>query len=416
VSEPSLRQDAQVDHPGLVGARWWQDSVVDPIGRRKTLLMLLAAGGGIAISGLVIDACNPTRHGRRSALALQREYGWSFGAATENLVYNGQSTEPFNAGRLDQMVKELAPRVGGYLPFYVPTLFEALTAVPRSVSSDDPTPIPPLNAALRPVLTDTMKKAFKRAQVSAGVLASVPGTALVVDLNGEDSVAFAAGASDVFDPVFLFDNWPHPRGVVASHMTLAAAAYYQPMFAKAQRGAGPAPGGGAASRGDAPPLFVLDDQRLAPYTDAAERFDNRWVARMPSAHALRALGITRLVYVAPYRRTPWELDDLNDDLVADHAAGISIVAIDLNTIDLAAVSTPPSTPQAVVLSLPPLGASYSPVPRHTPFSSGAPGEGRPTPADFGSVPVVLGLLGGALLGVAWSRSGTWNRSGGSGGG
>jgi hypothetical protein len=417
VSEPSLRQDAQIDHPGLVGARWWQDSVVDPIGRRKTLLMLLAAGGGIGIAGLVIDACDPTKHGRRPALALQREYGWSFGAATESLVFNGQSTEPFNAGRLDQMAKELAPRVGGYLPFYVPTLFEALTAVPRSVSSDDPTPIPPLKSVLLPVLTDSMKKAFKRAQSSAGLLASVAGTALVVDLNGEDSVAFAAGACSVFDPVFLFDNWPHPRGVVASHMTLAAAAYYQPMFAEAQRSPAPASAGGAAgTHADVPPLFVLDDQRLAFYADAAEKFDNRWVARMPSAHALKALGITRLVYVAPYRRMPWELDDLNDDLVADHAAGISIVAIDLNTIDLANVSAPPANPQAVVLSLPPLGVSYAPVPRRSPFSSGAPGEGRPTPPDFGSVPVVLGLLGGALLGVAWSRSGTWNRSGGSGGG
>ena len=226
-----------------------------------------------------------------------------------------------------------------------------------------------------------MRDAFRAAQTAAQALAAVPGAALVVDLDGQDSVAFAAGASALFDPVFLFDNWPHPHGVVPAHLTLAAAAYYQPMLAKAAQSA----------PHDSPAMFVLDRQRLSTYTDSAQQFDNRWVARMPGVQALRSLGIKRLLYVSP-SSSARELDDLNDDFVTDHAAGIAITLVDVSAID-------PAT----------LASSCAPVARRTLFSSGVAGGGRPTPPEFGSVPVVVGLVGGTLLGVAWSRSGTWNR-------
>jgi hypothetical protein len=387
-----MRQDATVDEPGLVGARWWQDSVVDPVGRRRVLLTLLAVGAGVGIAGLAIDACNPTKEQRLGALALQRKYGWSFGAATENLVFNGVSTEPFDASRLGQMVTDLAPRVASHRPFYVQTLFESPTALPTATSSADPTPIPSLKAALKPIYTNGMRDMFRLAQALAQPLASLPGVALVLDLDGQDSIAFAAGAVQAFDPVFLFDNWPHPHGVVPAHMTLAAAAYYQPLFANAAQ---------SASR-SAPPMFVLDRQRLAPYRDDATQFDNRWVARLPSASALRSLGVTRLVYVAPAVHGAPELDDLNDDLVADHAAGIAITVLDVSTLDASHPPVPPA----------PIGTSYNPVPRRTPFSSGSSGAVRPTPAEFASVPIVVSAIGGTFLGVRWSRSGTWNRGGG----
>jgi hypothetical protein len=408
LSDPTLRRDTDVDLPGLVGARWWQSSVVDPIGRRKTLLTLLAVGGGVLVTGLIVDACSPNKNGRKATLALQREYGWSFGAASESVVFNGQSTEPFNPERLAQMVQELAPRASRHRPFYVQTLFESPTALPKTVAQEDPSPIVPLKSVLHPILTDTMRNAYRRAQLCVESLASAPGTALVVDLDGQDSVAFAAGACALFDPIFLFDNWPHPRGVVPAHVTLAAAAYYQPLFAKvAETSTGSA----------APAMFVLDDQRLAPYSDSAEKFDNRWVARLPSAQALRSLGVGRICYVAPTWRVPLELDDLNDDLVADHASGISILGLDVRSVDSAFPNPPPSGgAPASVSPATPLLRAYDPVPRRTPFSSGSVGGTRPSPSDFGTVPVILSVLSGALLGVAWSRSGSWNRSSSWGGG
>ena len=38
--------------------------------------------------------------------------------------------------------------------------------------------------------------------------------ALVLDLPGPEAVAVAAALAPCFDPVFVFDNWPHPLGVV----------------------------------------------------------------------------------------------------------------------------------------------------------------------------------------------------------
>jgi hypothetical protein len=388
VSERPLRQDFRVDEPGLVGARWWQDSVIDPVGRRHTILTLLAVGVGLGVAGLAIDACEPTKTSRLGALDLQRKYGWAFGAATENLVFNGQSTQPFDRSRLAWMVADMTPRVAAHRPFYVQTLFESPTALPTAVSEGDPTTIPSLKDALQPIFTQGMHDIFKWVQANVDTLAAVTGAALVVDLDGQDAVAFAAAASSRFDPVFLFDNWPHPHGVVPAHLTLAAAAYYQPMFANAA----------TASQSDPrppAPMFVLDRQRLATYTDSASQFDNRWVARMPGVQALRAMGIKRFLYVGPAANAR-ELDDLNDDFVTDHSAGISVVLVDATSIDALQLKTH-------------LDVEYVPVARRTLFSSGIAGGGRPTPAEFGSVPVVLSLVGGTLLGVAWSRSGTWNR-------
>jgi hypothetical protein len=293
------------------------------------------------------------------------------------------------------MVAELTPRGRGHRPFYVPTLFEAPSALPRTVAEGDPGTIASLRQALRPIFTSSMRSAFAWAERYAPWLASVPGACLVVDLNGPESVAFAAGASGRFDPVFLFDNWPHPRGVVPAHLTLAAAAYYQPMFAL----------GGPV---ESPPMFVLDRRRLAPYTDNAAQFDNRWVARMPSTKELQGLGAKTLLYVAPSLTMPCELDDLNDDFVAYAIGGFSIVALDVTGDEPKALHDP--TDVATLL-----GTTYLPMPRRTPFSNGNPGTGRPIPDQFGSVPVVVSALGGTLLGVAWSRSGSWNRGWGGGG-
>lgn len=386
MSERPLRQDARVDEPGLVGARWWQDSVIDPVGRRHTILTLLAVGVGLGVVGLGIDACEPTKKSRLGALDLQRKYGWSFGAATESLVFNGQSTQAFDRSRLSWMVADFTPRVAAHRPFYVQTLFESPTALPTAVSEGDPTAIPSLKDALQPIFTQGMHDIFKWVQANVDALAAVSGAALVVDLDGQDAVAFAAGALARFDPVFLFDNWPHPHGVVPAHLALAAAAYYQPMFAAAAT---------TSQAGASAPMFVLDRQRLATYTDSATQFDNRWVARMPGVQALRSMGIKKLLYVGPVSTTH-ELDDLNDDFVTDHAAGISIALLDVTAIDALQLKSQ-------------LSVDYVPVARRTLFSSGVAGGGRPTPPEFGSVPVVLSLVGGTLLGIAWSRSGTWNR-------
>jgi len=217
----ALQRDALVDEPSLVGARWWQDSVVDPVGRRRVIETLLAAGVGLGLVAATVDQCEVTTQSRAGALDLQRKYGWSFGAAAEGLVYNGQTTEPFDPDRLARMLADFAPRSPAHRPFYVQTLFEAPTAVQAARAEGDPAPIAPLATSLRPISTTAMNDAFERAQAAAGALAALPGVALVVDLDGPESVAFAAGACELSNTTaspatYSTVTWPPARSTASS--------------------------------------------------------------------------------------------------------------------------------------------------------------------------------------------------------
>jgi len=84
--------------------------------------------------------------------------------------------------------------------------------------------------------------------------------AIIIDAPGPEAVAAGAALAEWFEPVFIFDNWPHARGVVPSHLTLAATLYFAPLLVdlKSTR---PVP---------RPPVFILDSNRLAAYIDAQE--------------------------------------------------------------------------------------------------------------------------------------------------
>ena len=86
-------------------------------------------------------------------------------------------------------------------------------------------------------------------------------------------MAFGAAMAGWADVIPGFENWPHPYGVVRSHDTLAALMYYA-AFVEEQKKQLPE---------SAPGLLLLDNQRLAPYTDADDKFDNRYMATVPSA-------------------------------------------------------------------------------------------------------------------------------------
>src|SRR5262249_13730502 len=120
-----------------------------------------------------------------------------------------------------------------------------------------------------------------------------------------------------FTPVFTFANWPHPLGVVPAHQTIAASLYYLPMFAAAANVRAP----------DAPPLFVLDANRLAPYGGADKQFDNRYFVKLPTAAQLAALGVRHVLYVSA--DATQELDDLNAALVALCQKGVDVKMVAL---------------------------------------------------------------------------------------
>ncbi|KYG04761.1 hypothetical protein BE21_44940 [Sorangium cellulosum] len=448
-NEP-FERDEVLDKPGIVGARWWHKGLAEApkdASRRNAILVALGAvglAGFAAALAVAADGCSEDDHEvqRKRALDMQRTFGWSFGAAQESVTFDGESKKPFDQAAIARMATELRPADEAMRAYYVPALFESPSAVPTLVAQGDPAPITPLGSVLRPIFTPAMERAYRSGKALASLLLAARTAgglrrdiAVIVDLDGPESVAFAAGAAEAFDPVFTFDNWPHPRGVVKAHQTLAAAAYYQPLFAR------PHPGPRAT-------MFILDRQRLSPYSDDAAQFDNRHVARLPSADTLWDRGVRYVLYVVPTEADTTETDDLNDDLVAyrmrqlhvammaasvfapdpaearpadaaedwpPHYYGGSAASHGWFWVDYPWGAPPRPAPVEPAVRRP--GKGYAPMVRATPFSSGgAAGGTPPVPDGFGTVPVVVALGTGAILGAALSRSGSWNRASGGYGG
>ena len=324
-NEPYSR-DRQVDKPGIAGARWWHDSLADQaaqMARRDAIRNILIAGAVIAGFGAMLTMCiksatsTPVAPGqlpddyssiRKTSLEMQKAYGWSFGAIGEPLVFDGVTTKPFQPGALRSLATDLSPTQRTLKRYFQQTLFDSPDAVPSAISKLDPEEAAgfrPLAESVQPIFTPAMDAAYGRGKSLASLFASLregkltPASAkaaLIVDLPGPEAVAFAAGAASVFDPVFLFDNWPHPRGVVRAQETLSAAAYYQPLFAEARRK--------ASAAEVRPAMFVLDRRRLTAYTDDATQFDNRYVAKLPlsAAEMREAFGLDQAQFHAARQR------------------------------------------------------------------------------------------------------------------
>jgi hypothetical protein len=452
VTKEPFERTNEIDKPGIVGARWWQDSLstADPIARRDALKKLLLVGGAVAGVGVLMTMCracgsssgssDDERTENRTSIDMQREYGWSFGATTEALTFNGERQEAYDPSALSRLSDDLSPAQALLRPYANPTLFQAPIALPKSQIPEEQ--VKPLREVLKPIFTPAMDAAYRRGVALASVLDAPQHTdkALIVDLPGPEAVAFAAGLARRFEPVFLFDNWPHPRGVVPSHLTLAAAAYYQPLFVRMK----------TARRPGAPAAFVLDRARLTPYTDDKTQFDNRYIAKLPPPEGLAGLFAKKVLYVAPTSSDSLELDDLNADLVGFQAAGLDVKMIaatdflpDASVASAAPAGTSPDewppyyyggspdthlaiyknygwgAPSRPVKSVPSnvsSGFSYRPVARPTIFSAAESATGKATkqkPATFGTVPVVVAAATGLILGAALSRrNGSIGRGGG----
>ncbi|MBI3072279.1 MAG: hypothetical protein HYY84_09195 [Deltaproteobacteria bacterium] len=460
---------AFIENAEVIGARWWQETLVtaaDPITRRRAIRNILLWGGGIAATGGIIAALTSKERPTVSvapvdpvlsndALTAQREYGWDFGYPSERVMFPSESVTDVDGGTewgkaLETLATDVAPSRDVHAPFNVPTLFQSL-ASPTAER---------LRFMMKPIVTPAMVVAYGqgRAVLSLFEAVGVPSdTALIVDLPGPEAIAFAAAMAERFDPIMTFDNWPHPRGVVPSHQTLAAAIYHRPVFkgTREKRGA------------KTPPLFVLDRYRLAYYSDDSQQFDNRYLAKVPSPEAMRKLGVARILYIAPGVSVEGsrELDDLNDDFVAYAKAGLDVKVVtqaDFQAADGAASPTaaevarttatsstvtrtyyygghahshfwfwrsygwyaPPA--RVMVSARPPalvsVSSSYRPRTRPTMFSSrtigGVGGIGKQKPSGFGRVSYRKSGSGGhggsGRVSVVSSRSGSWGRSGSSG--
>lgn len=446
-SSPFERQHAKHE-PGIIGASWWRESlanVQDPVSRRQAINWALGATGGIvgigALLAIAAQSCSSEEPQveRRTLLDMQKLYGWSFGAAAESVTFDGSSSQPFDRSALTRMAADLRPPSPRAVPFYVPTLFQVLGASPTSTTEEAET-IVPLEQVLVPIFTTEMRRAYMQGRALADELrrGEARNIAVIVDLEGPSAVAFAAGSSEVLEPIFVFGNWPHPRGVVQAHRTLAAAAYFQPLFAQRRLE-------------QRPPLFVLDRFRLAPYADDASQFDNRYAATLPQASVLRQWGVQHVLYVTPSsadRSEPW---DLSEAFVAYKAAGVDVklVAAEAFSRDYTlGAGNAESAANASALQEQANGAGryyyggsartagwfwhdYPWSRRPVPAAATEPSMSRPgvtydppnvpiaplvTAAALGTVAVAVSRSSGRIMGALANRNGSWNRSeGGTGG-
>lgn len=422
MSTQTFKLLSEADTPTVIGKAWWNESVgrqalaaaapTSTTSRRDVLVIAGAIGAFFVLPPMCAtcgdddgDGDDGTRRERRRALQLQREQGWLVGAA-DDPVARAPAAVPVV---VDATV--FAPKNPALTPFYVPTLFDSLAAVPTAASAEDIKQwgLRPVRDFAQPSLAGS-GNGLHEGQVLADVIGARSNVAIVVDLPGAEAVAFASRLAAHHDPVFLFDNWPHPRGVVRADQTLAAALALSEPLAAAKK----------VRPANAPPVFVLDRTRLTPSVDEANQFDNRWTARLPDAASLRAIGITRVFYVAPEGQKPVELDDVVDDLLAYVGAGIEVRAYLVPSVSPPSTSTsadgktvnrvtslqyaygfPTSEPPSAV-AVPVPGADWSPARRTSPYSA------HQQPSGFGEVPVVLSAAG-IVLGAALYRNGSWNR-------
>ncbi|HEY7492678.1 MAG TPA: hypothetical protein VIH59_16405 [Candidatus Tectomicrobia bacterium] len=277
--------------------------------------------GALAFAALVsLSGCKGEEEVNTESLDLQRQHGWNVGAESSRLFFVGTS-EQDATGSSDwkpytdptRLMDAWRPRTEAWQAFFTPTLIQALQA-----SS--------LREQIRPVFTRAMAEAFGRGEALRKDLLSqvtrAEETLFIADLPGPEAVAYGAGLASWADVVVNFDNWPHPHGVVRSHETLAAMLYYA-AYMEQHKQQLPA---------SAPGLLLLDNQRLTPYTDDGSQFDNRYLATVPSAAALRQRGIKHVLYIVPDRKQQDESDDLNDDFVAYKNANIQVAVLPLSDL------------------------------------------------------------------------------------
>ncbi len=293
---------------------WWKMS-------RRTF----AIGSTVAVVGAIGGAAwllnrDDTNEIDGDSLELQRTHGWNIGSEDKRLTFAGAVGADSLKGEAwrkylnqSEMLNAFQPKSAKWLPFFVPTLIQALQ-------------FESLRTQLTPVFSPDMEEAYGRGQAIARDFLknaeNAAETMIVLDVPGRQSVALGAGLAEAGRLVTTFDNFPHPLGVTPSHETLAAMLYYAGEIESKQ----------TKLAQDAPPVFLLDSRRLENYTDADTQFDNRYLAKIPSAEKLKELGVKSVLYVTPDRARQQELDDLNEDFVEYQKQGLTVAMLPLSDL------------------------------------------------------------------------------------
>ncbi len=274
--------------------------------------LVVVAVGGILVS-IVVGVVNSVRDDRAAVAARE---------AASRIVPTVQSpsetdvdgSTAWQAGALT-LSEDLLPIVPDLRPFGV----RILTDVPADAGFKARVD----GSWIRPSVAPADRQAHDRGATLAESLKGLGASrdlAVILDLPGPQSVAAAAGLAGFADVVMTMDNVPHRRGVVKSHETLGALLYWRPRLMKRPTDV------------DRPVVFALEGDRLAPYANQQDVFDNRSTARLPSVEAFTKLGVKKVLYVRPESGKTVEQDDLVDLFVGLEKAGVDVRHLGFTTI------------------------------------------------------------------------------------
>src|SRR5262245_3845570 len=278
---------------------------------RRSVGKGLAWGAVLAMAGVTVYqlARDDEPEVDKDSLEIQQKAGWNVGSTDKLLSFEGSSVTDSRGKNLtgydpNYLISVYQPRDSQWQPFFVPTLIQSLSQ--QSLSGQ-----------MRPVFTGQMRETYERAEALRNLISQTPNpgqTLIISELPGPQSVALGAAMADTARLVPVFDNWPHPLGVVRSHETLGAMAYY----------AGEIDEKRSKLKDNAPAILLLDSNRLIPYTDQDTQFDNRYMAKLPPADQIKQRGVQQVIYLVKDESQKEELDDINDDLVEWQKQGINV--------------------------------------------------------------------------------------------
>jgi len=439
-----------INKPGGQMTEWFTNHI-----SRRSLGKGLAWGAVLAMAGVTVYqlASDDDKEVSEDSLGLQKKEGWNVGSTDKYLSFEGSSLTDSRGKNLtgydpNYLISVYQPRDSQWQPFFVPTLIQSLSQQS-------------LNGQMRPVFNPQMRETYERAEALRNLISQTPNpgqTLIISELPGPQSVALGAAMADTAQLVPVFDNWPHPLGVVRSHETLGAMAYY----------AGEIDEKRSKLKDNAPAILLLDSNRLTAYTDQDTQFDNRYLAKLPPADQLKQRGVQQVIYLVKDESQKEDLDDINGDLAEWQKQGINVRMLrmsEFKPVDEPAQTTVAGTTTAgtttsavqqhyyyggapwaswlffsnygygyprdvvgyrdgrnVPIPRPSTGQTYNPpnyrpASRPTIFSSsrvgGASGVGKTRPSGFGRTSVRMSS-DGRVTGTRVGRSGSYGRSGGGG--
>jgi hypothetical protein len=394
------------------GAPWWHQMLT-----RRQANKELAKIGAITVllsSAGITAGCQEDEEVQRDTLELQQREGWNVGSTDKSLVFPDKSSTD-SKGSLDwavylepsRLLKAYQPVNASLQPYVVPTLVQSLSQTS-------------LKSQISPIFSNKMREAYSRGLGMREILLKskdIGNIMIISDIPGPESIAYAAALSDVAEPIITFDNWPHPLGIVKSHLTLGALLYYAKEVEQNIE----------KRKTSAPAAIVLDNTRLAPYTDEDNQFDNRYMAKLPTAENLSTLKITNILYAVPTDNQTAEVADASKTSITPGMPTTGATNVYyygghdsfLPYFFLWYALTPRTyIPAYTYNRLPPAPMrkpTYAPIRRPTMFSSskvgGTRGIGKTKPSGFGRVSTRVGS-NGRTSGIRAGRSGSFGRSSG----